>query len=169
MIRETIQHHIDEGNTNIPELAYVLSVCKQTVYNRLSDKGNFTENEIRSLIITHPSEAVRASTLREITNNNAVLAQPSSQDEIDLDINGDGEVNLGDAMFAAMKYQKAAHNTLQLIFEAFQRDPNSITVEQLEALIANNEASVAYTQVLDRICSREIPRRRKCKPIQIAG
>lgn len=167
MLSEVLQNLIDTGKTTVVELASIAFVTKQTVYNWLAGKGNPSEVAIRQWMCPHSPEAVRAAVLREMTLGQASFAQPAS-DCVDLDFNGDGKVNLADAMLVTMRHEKAAHATLEVVYQALERDPNSITTHDFEALIANNQAAIAHMKAIDKIVSQEVSRRRQARPIKMS-
>lgn len=165
MLNEVLGYLIDTDKTTVKQLALIAGVSRQTVRNWIGETGHPTEVAIRSWITSHPSDAVRTAILREITNNQAQFAQPTSESQDDLDINGDGTVDLADAFAKTMDYEKAAHETLRLIYEAFQRDPSSITTEAIARLEEVDEVAVRHMRSVVRICREEVSRRKQAKRV----
>ena len=166
MLSDVLHHLIDTNQTKASQLGRVAGVSSvTTIYNWLDNKGNPTEVAIRRWITLHPSVAVRTAILREITDNQASFPQPASEDEVNLDFNGDGQVDLGDAMHATIGYEGIAHETLKTIHAAYLRDPESISTHDYEAMIKFNETAISYMKAIDRICSEKVARRRQAKEV----
>ena len=167
MLSEVLQHLIENDKTTAKQLAFVADVVPQTVYNWLAGKGAPTEVAIRRWITSHPSEAVRTATLREMTNNQASFAQPTSDPH--LDINNDGTIDLADALASQIRVCKSSQDTLSIVHQSYVNDPGSVSLSELDMLISSIDAARQYQDATYLICTREISKRRRAKPLGVAS
>ena len=164
MFESVINELIEDGHTSAQSIRFCAQVKSVgTVYNWRKGRTFAEEPEIRRLITVHPSQIVRNAFLRDLTNGLAEFLSDSHEDEVDLDLDGDGDVDLADAMVATMEYEKSAHDTLQLVYEAYLRDPSSITHECVERVKENHGKAIARMKAIDKILSQSVSRRRKAK------
>lgn len=163
MLYEVLHQLIDKGETKVDQLAEIAQVSVQTIYNWLSENGTPKETAICRWIILHPSEAVRHSVLREITNGAASFTEEES--EPDLDVNRDGKIDMGDALAACIAGLLPAQETLVSVHKSFTNDPNSVTLELQDVVHSSIGIAIRFLQVADRVCGREVSRRHKAKQI----
>jgi len=166
MLSDVLNRLKDKGQATAHQLGILAEVSSvQTIYNWLAEKGNPAEVALKGWLSPNAPQALQEATLRELTDGRASFTNPKSEDEPNLDFNGDGKVNLSDAMAATMQYENAAHRTLKLVYDAYERDPESISSNTWQMLIDNNEKAIGYMRAIDRICSERVSRRRQAKEV----
>jgi len=100
MLCETIQRLIESHHTTVKELADVAGYAPSTIYGWLGGVSRFPADAIRAWCSRHPSITVQNAIADVMTGGRATITAPLTDD--DLDVNGDGKIDLNDALDIAI-------------------------------------------------------------------
>lgn len=162
MLCHLLQRLIDTGQTTVAQLARVAGVSNQAVYNWMGD-ARIPEHAIRGWMEDHPIKSVRAAVLAEISDNTACFKDVD--EDLDLDYNRDGAITLADALSACIKIGRITQASLQVIHNAYEKDPTTVSVNDIDALARHFSDLRQHMTATEQIATQEVSRRRQAREV----
>lgn len=160
-ITDALNTAIDREWTTPKQLALVSGMSRSTIGNWLHGTNEPTLNAVQGWLCHHPNRRFKQLLLDAVTMGAARLAK----DQISLnalDINGDGVVDIEDAMDSAIKTAGDAHTTLAVIREA--TSDGKITHDQFHDIAIEISNVRRDLDIALNICAESVERRSKCNP-----
>jgi hypothetical protein len=161
VLQELFNSLIQKGVLDVKQLANIGKLPKSSMYDLLKDGDNRMVVAMHGWLSVDSPGEVRIGVLRELTGGRAMF--PLQERDHDLDLNKDGKIDMGDALAACIGACGKSQHMLETVHVNFMKDPDSITMEVLSTLHKNIETVTEYLTVTDRICTREVSRRRQAK------
>jgi len=161
MLAQTLQKLIDDGQTSAQELAQVSGYATNTIYKWLAGGSDIRIDALCSWLWHHPNPRVHQTLMSVISRGRATIRQEFTDAQLDHD--GDGDVDLDDAVDKAIEAQSQSIKYLTLLRNAHRK--GRVTRDHLMDL-NESRVSVRYSwDVVDAIAQREAAKhanRRKC-------
>lgn len=158
VISETIRTVIDQGLTTARELADIAGINSSTVSRYQNDEPRVAFDTVNAWVRHHPNDAVKQAFY-------ACLPAPQ-QKEVELDINGDGKIDIDDIFDGSIKTCQRGMDLM-----AHVRGNQSISGDdaaEIELMATDVKRAVDHVA---RVAASIASRRRKCQhrgPLKMA-